>query len=89
MLKGVKISTKFGDRGSGNSIQYTRMSSTPPPPPHHVVYDPTLKFYLNDLNAFLQVNGYDFTQITHSAAVDVLKSSDTVELVLERPLVDE
>ena len=38
---------------------------------------------------FFQVNGCDFTQITHSEAVDVLKSCDTVELILERPLVDE
>ena len=89
MLKGVKISTKFGDGGAEILSNIQECLQPPPPPPHHVVYDPTLKFYLNDLNDFLQVNGYDFTQITHSAAVDVLKSSDTVELVLERPLVDE
>lgn len=54
-----------------------------------ILPDGPAKGILEPGDKLLKVNGYDFTQITHSAAVDVLKSSDTVELVLERPLVDE
>eukprot|EP00794_Sanderia_malayensis_P008133 gene8133-9003_t len=54
-----------------------------------ILPDGPAKGILEPGDKVLKVNGYDFTKITHSAAVDVLKSCDSVELILERPLVDE